>query len=76
LLDFATTIEFYRTLALQKVQEALTIHQYYQANADGPVTLTDEEVDCLREYSRNDPNVRTVYIEMVLQYCQLVRCRS
>ncbi|KAJ7914543.1 hypothetical protein B0H13DRAFT_2460439 [Mycena leptocephala] len=71
LLDFATTIEFYRVIALQRVQEALKIHQYYQANDDRPVTLTDEEADCLREYNRNDPTVRTIHIETVLQYCQL-----
>ncbi|KAJ7646043.1 hypothetical protein DFH06DRAFT_581974 [Mycena polygramma] len=72
LLDFATTIEFYRTLALKKVQEALTIHRYYQANPDdGHLPLTDEEVRCLRAHKANDTNLRDIYIEMVLQYCQI-----
>ncbi|KAJ7350921.1 hypothetical protein DFH08DRAFT_806895 [Mycena albidolilacea] len=70
LLDFATTIEFYRKLALQKVDEALTFQRYYQANNDGPTTLTDEEVERLHQYTRDGPEVRTVYIEMILQYCQ------
>ncbi|KAJ7922258.1 hypothetical protein B0H13DRAFT_2411751 [Mycena leptocephala] len=71
LLDFATTIEFYRVIALQTAQEALKIQPYDQANDDRPVTLTDEEADRLREYNRNYPTVRTIYIETVLQYCQL-----
>lgn len=70
MLDFATTIEFYRKLALQRVAEALKIHRYYQANDDGPTKLTDEEVKRLREYQTNDSAVRDVYIEVVLQYCQ------
>jgi len=70
LLDFATTIEFYRKLALQRVEEALTIHRYYQANGGNPTTLTDEEVERLVEYKTSGPDLRSVYIEMVLQYCQ------
>ncbi|KAJ7796526.1 hypothetical protein B0H14DRAFT_74110 [Mycena olivaceomarginata] len=70
LLDFATTIEFYRKLALQKVDEALTFQRYYQANNDGHTTLTDEEIERLHQYTRDGPEVRTVYIEMILQYCQ------
>ncbi|KAF7362546.1 hypothetical protein MVEN_00602700 [Mycena venus] len=69
LLDFVTTIEFYRKLALQKVEEALTIHRYYQAN-DDHLTLTDEEVQRLDEYKIEGPDLRSVYIEIVLQYCQ------
>jgi hypothetical protein len=73
LLDFATTIEFYRKLALQKVDEALTFQRYYEANNDGHTTLTDEEIERLHQYTRDGPEVRTVYIEMILQYCQWVR---
>ncbi|KAJ6483848.1 hypothetical protein C8R47DRAFT_1132292 [Mycena vitilis] len=72
LLDFATTIEYYRTLATKRVQEALTIHRYYQANPDdGHLPLTDKEVRCLRGHKSNDTNLRDVYIEMVLMYCQI-----
>ncbi|KAJ6593089.1 hypothetical protein B0H19DRAFT_1089069 [Mycena capillaripes] len=73
LLDFATTIEFYRGLALQKVQEALTFHQYYQVNDDDdddPATLTEEEVVRLRVYKADDTTLRTLYTEMIMQHCQ------
>ncbi|KAJ7750628.1 hypothetical protein B0H16DRAFT_1549671 [Mycena metata] len=73
LLDFATTIEFFRNLALQKVDEALTFHAYYQDNDPERSRLTDEEVARLTEYQSNGNlgSLRTVYIEMIMQYCMM-----
>ncbi|KAJ7252367.1 hypothetical protein B0H12DRAFT_1233900 [Mycena haematopus] len=75
LLDFTTTIEFYRKLALQRVEEALTIQRYMQANDtsnanDTNATLTEQEVERLEYHKRNGPMLRTIYIEMIFQYCQ------
>ncbi|KAJ7099286.1 hypothetical protein B0H15DRAFT_944698 [Mycena belliarum] len=60
-LDFATTIEFYRTLALQKAEEALALH----------ARLSDADVHRLRAHCAADSDLREVYIEMLLQYAQL-----
>ncbi|KAJ7496543.1 hypothetical protein FB451DRAFT_1208042 [Mycena latifolia] len=66
LLDFATTIEFYRTLALQKGEEALELHERYPGT-----TLTPTDVDRLRAHREADSDLRAVYIETLLQYTQL-----
>ncbi|KAJ7194845.1 hypothetical protein GGX14DRAFT_677959 [Mycena pura] len=71
LLDFVTTIEFYRNLALQKAREALELHAHYQANEPARTALTAEDVARLREHGENDVPLRGVYFEMVLQYCQI-----
>jgi hypothetical protein len=73
LLDFATTIEFYRQLALQKMEDALKIQRSYQVNDDGATKLTDEEVKQLRDYRTNGSTLRSIYMDIVLQYCQWVR---
>ncbi|KAJ6533968.1 hypothetical protein DFH09DRAFT_1180753 [Mycena vulgaris] len=70
LLDFATTIEFYRTLAVQKAREALTVHDGVDEEGDG-AGLTEAEAKQLREHVRNDGTLRGMYIEMLLQYIQL-----
>ncbi|KAJ7016148.1 hypothetical protein C8F04DRAFT_1164867 [Mycena alexandri] len=73
LLDFATTIEFFRNLALQKVDEALTFHAYYKDHDQDRLLLTDEEVARLSEYQSktNSDSLRKMYIGMVMQYCMM-----
>ncbi|KAJ7189065.1 hypothetical protein C8R46DRAFT_1056520 [Mycena filopes] len=69
LLDFATTVEFFRKLALQKAGEALTFHEYYYLKDDGRRMLTEEEVLRLQVYQAEGGHLRKVYLEMVMQYC-------
>ena len=71
-LDFATTIEVYRTLALTKVEEALTIHEYYQVHDRLRTALTPADVDSLCQYQNSAPTLRAVYLSVILQFCQLV----
>jgi hypothetical protein len=71
-LDFATTIEVYRALALTKIDEALTIHEYYQVNDRLRTALTPADAASLREYQNNAPTLRAVYLNLILQFCQLV----
>ncbi|KAJ7875411.1 hypothetical protein B0H13DRAFT_2348151 [Mycena leptocephala] len=71
LLDFATSIEFYRALTLSKVEEALRLHQYYQTNKRD-AALSKAEAVRLREYQMNDISMRKTYIGIILQYCELV----
>ncbi|KAJ7187717.1 hypothetical protein GGX14DRAFT_580858 [Mycena pura] len=72
LLDFTTTVEFYRKLALQKADDALKIHQSYRADDYSATTLTGDEVERLQGYQMNDSTLREIYIELVLNHCQLV----
>ncbi|KAJ7856954.1 hypothetical protein B0H14DRAFT_3448156 [Mycena olivaceomarginata] len=71
LLDFATSIEFYRALALSKAEEALRFHEYYQTNKRD-AALSKAEAVRLREYQMNDISMRKTYIGIILQYCELV----
>ncbi|KAJ7660633.1 hypothetical protein B0H17DRAFT_1337304 [Mycena rosella] len=65
LLDFATTIEFYRVLALQKAEEALALHERYKA------TLTSAQAASLHAHREADDGLRALYIEVLLRYAQL-----
>ncbi|KAJ7478665.1 hypothetical protein B0H11DRAFT_2234123 [Mycena galericulata] len=85
LLDFVTTVEFYRVLAMQKVGDALMLHEYSQRqarpqNANGKkedrgdgsgMLLTREEEIKLRTYRETDAELRQRYVQLILQYCQL-----
>ncbi|KAJ6448878.1 hypothetical protein C8R45DRAFT_1045488 [Mycena sanguinolenta] len=69
LLDFVTTIEFYRKLTLQRAEEALTIHEYYLQTDDRRANLTKQDVKRLKDYKANGDNLRKMYIEIVSQFC-------
>ncbi|KAJ7719620.1 hypothetical protein DFH07DRAFT_310148 [Mycena maculata] len=68
LLDLVTTVEFYRTLALQKAREVLG--ENYK-HPDEQRTLSREDEERLREHQVGGASLRAIYIEVVLQYCQL-----
>ncbi|KAK7052233.1 hypothetical protein R3P38DRAFT_2859246 [Favolaschia claudopus] len=71
LLDLATTVEFWRKLALNRVDEALAIDEYYRGNRPSEhQTLTEEELETLRTFKADGPSERAVYVETVLQFCQ------
>ncbi|KAJ7651175.1 hypothetical protein FB45DRAFT_889844 [Roridomyces roridus] len=66
LLDFVTTLEFYRGLALKKADDAL------EKNArGGERTLTREDKDRLRDHQSAHTGLREIYIEVVFKFCQL-----
>ncbi|KAJ7690898.1 hypothetical protein B0H16DRAFT_1486844 [Mycena metata] len=81
LLDLATSIESYRKMACQKVDEALDVHDFSHASEDTGAELTDEEgsgtdlteeeVKRLRDYQTTDRSLRAMYIGLVLKYSQL-----
>ncbi|KAJ7719027.1 hypothetical protein DFH07DRAFT_973077 [Mycena maculata] len=68
LLDLATTVEFFRTRALQNGREALV---QYGRHSDTQRTLSREDEKRLRKYQDGSADIRAVYIELLLQYCQL-----
>ncbi|KAJ7763852.1 hypothetical protein B0H16DRAFT_1718488 [Mycena metata] len=68
LLDLLTTSEFHRKLMVKKVEEVLTMH--HQANNGHHGTLSGGEIFCLNEYEDFDTHIRSIYVELILQYCQ------
>ncbi|KAJ7229226.1 hypothetical protein C8J57DRAFT_191916 [Mycena rebaudengoi] len=64
LLDFATTVEFYRQLAVERAREALEDEN----NNPGRLEPVDEEL--LRVHDVSDADLRMLYVELILQYCQ------
>ncbi|KAJ7117398.1 hypothetical protein C8R43DRAFT_1137690 [Mycena crocata] len=70
LLDFATTIEFYRGLALTKLREALTFNGHYHRHGGEGVALSADEEMRLRTHDEEANDLRHIYVEMLLQYCQ------
>ncbi|KAJ6631300.1 hypothetical protein B0H10DRAFT_2206987 [Mycena sp. CBHHK59/15] len=81
LLDFATTVEFYRACAVKRGREALVFGAYYRGEGEGDdnegeegrTNLTRKEEEYLHEHTSEewDAQLREIYIELVLQYCIL-----
>ncbi|KAJ7286759.1 hypothetical protein C8J57DRAFT_1281974 [Mycena rebaudengoi] len=61
LLDFATTVEFYWLLAVERAREAL------EDKNPGRLESADEEL--LRVHDVSDAALRMPYVELILQYC-------
>ncbi|KAJ7720446.1 hypothetical protein B0H16DRAFT_1474434 [Mycena metata] len=61
LLDFATALEIHQKLMIEKVANSTLTHHE---------KLSGENILCWHEYQNSDSNIRAVYTELILQYCE------
>ncbi|KAK1230495.1 hypothetical protein PQX77_006423 [Marasmius sp. AFHP31] len=71
ILDLVTNIEYYRLACMQKVDDATVFQDFYSMRHPEVALLTEEELGTLRKVTAENSSLRSQFLSLVLEYCQL-----
>ncbi|KAJ8076891.1 hypothetical protein AAF712_000484 [Marasmius tenuissimus] len=71
ILDLVTNIEHYRLAYIQKVDDATVFQDFYSMRHPEVTLLTKEELATLQKVISDSSSLRSQFLSLVLEYCQL-----